>query len=313
MTITPITGPGTPYITPELLTNAPTGISWSTIPFRNATSEEQLAEQLNICQRATSMIDTACNNVLRATVNTETLWGPDYRVTVQNGTGLGRMIMSRWPVTKVLSGRFSWAVNFPPQWVDVAADQFSPEVPPIGIYGSSSPSDSGMGGQAILVAPFFVTWWGGRRGTRIEVTYVNGWPHTSLTAVSLAGDTTVQVDDCTGWSPPDASTPGAMGVFKDGATQEAATVTASSVESGPGTLTLDRPLTYGHQPGVLYTTLPENIQWAAILFCVAEALSRGATATTVQTTPGTGINTGGGVKALQDEARVLCRPFTRTI
>ena len=313
MTVMSVTGPGTPYVTPELLTNAPTGISWSTIPFRNATSDEQYAEQLNICQRATSMVDTVCNNVLRATINTETLWGPDYRVTVQNGIGIARMIMSRWPITQVLGGRVSWSPTFPPQWTTIPADQFSPEVPPIGIYGSSSPSDSGMGGQAIIVAPPWINWWGGRRGCRIETTYVNGWPHTSLTAAVEAGSTTVEVDDCTGWAPIEVGGVGALGVLKDGATQEALTVTEASAVSGPGTLTIDRPLTYGHQPGVLFTTIPESIQWATILFCVAEALSRGSTATTVQTTPGTGVNTSGSLRTVEDRAKMLCRPFTRTI
>jgi hypothetical protein len=45
-----------------------------------------LAEQTNICWRASGIIDNYCNQVLRATVDTEYLSGPNYRVTVQTGS-----------------------------------------------------------------------------------------------------------------------------------------------------------------------------------------------------------------------------------
>lgn len=306
-----VTGPGTPYVTPAMLTNAPTGISWATIPFRNATSDEQYAEQLNMCQRATSMVDTACNYVLRATINTEVLSGPDYRITINPDTGVARAMMTRAPVVQVLGGNVSATNQFPPSWVSLAATSFVPEVPPIGIYGTSSPSDAGEGGPGILVQPGVVTWALGRNGYRLSLTYVNGWPHTSLTDAVDAGSTTVPVDDCTGWAPVDVGGQGATGVLKDGATQEAVTATAATATSGPGTLTLSRPLTYGHQPGVICTTLPEQLQWATILFCVAQALSRGSTATTVQATPGTGQSSGGGVTDVEKRAVELCHPYRR--
>jgi hypothetical protein len=306
-----VTGPGTPYVTPAILNSAPTGISWSTIPFRNATADQQYAEQLNMCQRATSMVDTTCNHVLRSTINTESLDGPDYRLTIRSPSGVARAMMTRWPVTQIVSGRVSSSFSFPPSWTSVAANQFTPEVPPIGIYGTSSPSDAGEGGQGILVAPGIVTWARGRNGYRLEITYVNGWPHTSLTAVVLAGASTISVDDCTGWAPVTSGGQGATGVLKDGATQEAITCVSATALSGPGVLTLSRPLTYGHLEGVVCTTLPEQVQWAAILFCVSQALSRGATATTVQATPGMGQSSGGGVTDVEKRAVELCRPYRR--
>lgn len=311
MTVDLVTGPGTPYVTPANLTNAPTGISWLTIPQRNATSDEQYAEQLNMCQRATSMVDTACNHVLRATINTETLYGPDYRITVNRTTGVTRAMMTRWPVTQVLSGQVSPAASFPPSWTTLSASMFAPEVPPIGIYGTSSPSDAGEGGQGIYVQPGIVTWAMGRNGYQLKITYVNGWPHTSITTSADAGATTITVDDCTGWAPVTPGGQGATGVLKDGATQEAVTCLSSSVTSGPGTLTLTRPLTYGHLAGVVCTTLPEQVQYAAILFCVAQALARGATATTVQSTPGTGQSSGGGLSDIEKRATDLCHPYRR--
>src|SRR5271170_3440588 len=119
-----VSGPLTPYITPAILTAAPTGISWRTIPTSKSTPAEQQAEQMNICLRATSMVETAANNVLRATVDTETLYGPDFRVTVNQNTGNCRLLLSRYPVTQVLGGQFANAATFPPQWVAVAGNQF---------------------------------------------------------------------------------------------------------------------------------------------------------------------------------------------
>jgi hypothetical protein len=308
-----VTGPGTPYVTPAMLSNAPTGIAWATIPFRNATSNDQYAEQLNMCQRATSMVDTACNHVIRATVNTESLVGPDFRLTVNQDTGVARAMMTRWPVIQVLGGQVSTTSSFPPNWTSISATAFRPEVPPIGIYGTSSPSDAGEGGQGILIAPGYVTWRHGRNGYSVLIQYVNGWPHTSLTNIVNAGASTIQVDDCTGWAPVTIGGQGATGVLKDGATQEAISCTAASASSGPGTLTLSRPLTYGHLEGVMCTTLPEQIQYATILFCVAQALTRGASATTVQNTPGTGESSGGGITDIEKRATELCHPYRRVL
>jgi hypothetical protein len=304
-------GPGTPYITPQLLTNAPTGITWKSIPTPRATVAEQYAEQINICARATSMIDTACNQVLRATIDTETVLGPDYWMTISNSTFVGRALLSRWPVLQILGGSWNATATFPPDWQPIAANQFAIERPIIGLYGTSAPSDSGEGGQAVLIAPGYITWAFGRNGIQLQIQYVNGWPHTSLTADASAGDMTIAVDDCTGWAPVTAGGQGACGVLKDSADQESVTCSAASVSAGPGTLVLSSPLSFGHGAGVLLTTLPEQIQQAAILYCTYQALVRGATATTVQTITGTGENTAGGASSLEEQARMLCMPYRR--
>ena len=51
----PAYGPVSPYVTPQMLISAPTGISWNTIPpGANVSPIQRLAEQANICGRATS-------------------------------------------------------------------------------------------------------------------------------------------------------------------------------------------------------------------------------------------------------------------
>ena len=308
----PVTGPGTPYITPTILTNAPTGISWSTIPDRNAVPAAQTAAQLDICARASSMIDGACNQPLRCTVDVETWTGPgDFRCQLQP-TGVTRLLSSRRPVTAVIGGRVSSSASFPRSWQTVPANQFEPEIALIGVYGTTAPGASGAGGQAILMAPGWVTWCFGRMSSRIEVTYLNGWPHCSIQAPVTAGATSVTVDNITGWL-------GAAGNVYDGGQQEFVTVTAvtpavTGAITGPGTLGLSAPLTYGHPAGALLSTLPQSVHQAALYYCIAQALTRGATATAVQAVSGGA--TGGGPSSSEDYYKLadsLVQPYKLVI
>ena len=286
----PIVGPGTPYITPAILTAAPTGIAWNTIPDRTSTPAQQLAEQLNICVRASSLADRAANQPLRATVDIEPFQGPgDFRLQIQSN-GVARILTSRSPILSVVGGRISAATAFPRNWQTIAANQFEPEKPLLGIYSTSAPSAAGSGGQAILLAPGWITWSNGRLGSRLEVTYINGWPHGSLTASATAAGTTLHVDDITGWA-------GAAGCVYDGNQQEFITCTAVTPDtagalSGPGTLTLSAALTFPHLPGTLVSCLPAAIMQACIYYATAQALTRGATATAVQSLGG-GVAGGG--------------------
>jgi hypothetical protein len=308
----PVVGPGTPYITPAMLTAAPTGISWSTIPERNATPQQQLAEQLNICARATAMVDGYCNQPLRATIDVESLQGPGEFRCQNYPTGVTRLLLSRGPVVAVISGRVSSAAAFPPSWSDIPANQFRPEKPLLGVYGTTAPGTSGGGGQSVLLAPGWVTWLLGRSGCWVEATYLNGWPHASLTAAATAGANTIAVDDITGWV-------GAVGNLYDGGQQESVAVTAvtptvSGAISGPGSLTLATTLSYSHSDGVLVSALPQSVQQSAIYFGIAQALTRGATATAVQSLSGSSAGSGPGTSAQYTAAaQALIHTYRRVI
>jgi hypothetical protein len=258
------------------------------------------------------MTDAIVNGVLRATIDTETLSGPDYRITIQQSTGTVRMICERWPILSVQSVLTS-ANTFPRQWTALPSGYYDVEHPVVGVYGTSAPSASGDGGQSILMAPWG-GWCLGRNGFRVQATYVNGWPHCGTTGTTAAGVSTLAVDDCTGWAPPEPGGQGATGTIQDGAGQEVITCTAASVTSGPGTLTLATPLAYGHTANIVVTTLPPQVQWAAILLAVGQALERGSTATTVQQLPGTSSSVS--VSSIE-EADILARgwlaAFRRTV
>lgn len=280
------------------------------------TDAQKQAEQLNICMRSTAMVDTYCNQPLRATLDTEFQSGPDYRITVQSGTGNGRVILQRWPVLSIQSVQVS-PNTFPRQFTTVPANCYDIEHPVIGLYGTSAASGAGEGAQSILLAPGWVTWWNGRNGFWVKTTYINGWPHTSLTQAANIGDMSLHVDDCTGWATVSETlgSTGVTGVIYDNGAQEVAKATATSATAGPGTVTLASPLIYPHAAGTLYTSLPASVIQAAILYSTAQALTRGATATTVQTIPGGGSGGGGGKGAadVAGEAELLLDPYRRVI
>ena len=96
------------------------------------------------------------------------------------------------------------------------------------------------------------------------------------------------MNDCTGWAITNyyGTYTGATGRIVDSGQQEAVHVTAASVTAGPGTLTLSSALNYPHQAGTLVTTMPAAVEQACIYFCTAEALTRGATSTTIHAVGG---------------------------
>ena len=318
-----------PYISPVTLTTSPTGIDWTTIvPWDDATPAQNEVEIWNMCARATAKVDGYCNQTLRATADTELFHGPDYRVTVGPGGGgsyptpywgnagfNARIILSRWPVLTVTNVQTCPNSQWPRQWTSLPTGYYEPETPSIGIYGASQPGGSAQGGQAIIVAPGYITWGLGRNGWAIQVSYVNGWPHTEISVTATAGESVITVDDTTGWATENyyGTYTGATGVVKDSGQQEAIHVTTSSTISGPGTLTLSSPLTYPHQAGTLITTLPATIEQACILFATAEALTRGATSTTIHDIGGHSQGTGGDVVGLTTEAELLIHSYRRTL
>ncbi len=310
---------GTPYITPSMLTSAPTGIAWNIIPFPKATTQQQLAEQTNICWRATGIVDNYVNQVLRATADTEYLSGPDYRVTVQNGSGNGRVVLQRWPVLKVLACSVSPNASFPRQWTTLPSGMYDVEVPIVGMYGSTTASAAGEGGQSILIAPTYVNWALGRNGYRLAISYLNGWPHTSLTASASANASTLAVDDVTAFA-------GAAAFVYDGATSETVTVSSvtananltlpvsgTTVPAGPGTLTLSSPLVNAHAAGIVVSSMPQDIVWAAILAATTQALESGIDAITIQNIPGSQTVGGHGVTELAQQYEVILGPYRRVI
>jgi hypothetical protein len=279
--------------------------------------------------RASSRAEGYVNMTLRATVDTEVLYGPDYRVTVGPASGgswptpwwgnsaaqNARIILSRWPVLEVTGVQVCPNGLWPRQWTSVPSGYFAPEVPVLGVYNSVAPGGSADGGQAILVGGGYINWTGSRNGWAIEVTYINGWPHCSLTSAVTAGATSLPVNDCTGWAITNyqGTYTGATARIADSGWQEAVHCTEASVTAGPGTLTLSSALNYDHAAGTIITTLPASVEQACIYFCTAEALTRGATSTTIHSVGGAAQSSSGGARELIEEGELLLHAYRRTI
>ena len=253
---------------------------------------------------------------MRATTDSVVLYGPGVRVgTPRNcGTEPARLILKRWPVLEIVSVQVAQN-TFPVVWSTVPSGNYAVENPVSGLYGSVAPTAAAEGGQGILVSSQYVNWAYGRNGLAIGVEYINGWPHAGLTAAAAEGDTALAVDDCTGWAvtSPVTGYAGATGTVYDAGAQEVIHVASSSATAGPGTLTLAAPLQSAHAAGVIVSSLPQSVVWAAILFCAAQALTRGATSTTVREVPGARQEGGGGASDLAKQACALLAPYRRII
>jgi hypothetical protein len=305
-----------PYITAPMLTSGawPVGVDFTTLPpGRQQTPGANYAAVTNVAAEATTECDACCNQPLRATAVTEEFHGPGdggNRVTVQAGSGLCRIILQRFAIQQVTAVQVSPNV-FPRQWTVLPAGYYEPEYAPIGLYGSQAASAAGQGGQAVLIAQGYVG--RQRNGWVIQVSYLHGWPHTALTAAAVIGATTLTVDDCTGWAPITAGGFGAAGVLYDGALQEPNNVLSATATAGPGTLMLTSPLQNAHEPGVAFSSLPQDVIWASALFAGAAALVRGASATTIRDTPGRGSGSDGGSSGLHKAAVAKLGPYRRII
>ena len=204
---------------------------------------------------------------------------------------------------------------WPRQWTQLPAGWAEAESPAIGLYGSSAPSGDASGGQAIIVGPGYIGWQYGRNGWAIEVTYLNGWPHASLTAYVAAGVTTLPVNDCTGWAVTNyyGTYTGATGVIKDSGQQEAFHVLTATAAAGPGNLALSAPTNYPHQAGTIISTMPHAVEQACIYFAAADALTRGATTTTIHAVGGGAQSSGGGAQQLIEEGELLIHGYRITL
>jgi hypothetical protein len=308
-----------------MITNAPTGISWSIIPFPKSTSAQQFAEQTNICWRATQIVDGFTNQVFRSTIDNEQRSGPgEFRINVESDTGVVRWVLTRWPVTEILAIQTSPNAVFPRQWQNLPQGMWDIENPLIGVYNSYVSTGSGAsGGQAIQIAPGFIGWSLGRQGYRVACSYVNGWPHAGLREDVVAGSTTMNVDDVTGMT-------NATVFVYDGASTERVHVNSVVAEAnvtlpngggtapaGPGNLTLSTPLKFNHSGSIPATVtvsaIPTDVLWATILAATTQALDAGITSVSIQNLPGSQTVGGHGIHDLITSYEMILEPYKRVI
>ena len=291
----------------------PLGIDWTSIPVRGASAFQQQAEQVSLCWRASARMDQICNQVLRATVDTEQLRGPDFRLTVDNSTGEGRFIVSRWPIIQILTVQVAQSAIYPPNWNTVPPGNYHLEFEPFGELNSYLAGSAAAGPAALMLAPGTIDWFQGRNAYFVQVGYINGWPNSGIQGEVTADATQVNVDDITGWVSP---TGGSTGWIYDGGNTEAIQVFAAQPDtvgavSGPGTLTLAQPVEFAHAPGIRVSAMPPTLQWAAGLLAAGMALTRGSTAVVAQSLRSRAVNQGSDAQAFLAEAKDILQPYAR--
>ncbi|MDI3341275.1 MAG: hypothetical protein QJR03_12170 [Sphaerobacter sp.] len=237
--------PQAPLLTIDEFKQAPTAIDLSNLA-RSGTQADQDAELARVIARASSWIYAYCRQVLVATQDTEThfvrpdRWG---RLTV---------LVNRFPVRSVTAIQWRQSPQSGWQVSDVAKVQVNGRL----VTATDAVPGREFGGQ-----PY-----------EIQITYVNGWPNTTLAEAAAAGATSVTVASAFGVSAGDV-----LHVYDGGSTED---ITVASVSGN--TLTLASPLMYAHAQGVSVTALDPVVKEAAILVASWMIRQRGLDAWTIE-------------------------------
>jgi hypothetical protein len=283
----------TPYLTIAEYKQAPTSIDVDNLVSYSTDPAVQNAELANVIARASSWIDTYCNQVLAATTTTERQrlrMSPDGYIKVHP---------DYWPVVAVTSFSYGATPNGLATYPDLSQawiEKQSIVVPWTAgnmNWSSAGPLNLGMAGQP--------------RGTVFcEYTYVNGYANTTLAASSSAGASSITVADSTGIVPNSKLT------IYDGLNTENVTV-SSTYTPGSTTVTLARNAVNAHSSGVCASALPPAIKQAAILATTAFLKVRGDSSLTMAVTDSVSSSKSGSQYTGEDLALAeeLLKPFRR--
>jgi hypothetical protein len=243
-----------PYLTADEYRNAPTAIDIDNLVFDSTDPDIQKSELINVIARASSWIDTYCNQILSATSETEsqrTRISPDGYIKFHpryNPVIALTALQYGNPSTNLIT-----ATNIASAWIE---DQQI-------LYPYANLSTS-MTSQGPLQFGFPNT---SGQQVYIKYTYVNGYVNT-LIASATAAATSLTVTNGTG------IVAGLHLKIYDGMYSENVVV-ADTYVFGSTTVPLTAPLVYTHTAGVSISALPPAIKEAAILVTTSFLKVRG--------------------------------------
>lgn len=257
-----------PYLTLDEFKNAPTSIDIDNLVFNSQDPDVQDAELRNVIARASSWIDTYCNQVIGATVETE-----QQRSRISTDGSI-RLHPRFSPVVALLDFNYGYPTN---------------------MVNLGDCSIAWIEDEEIIIPNTMLTNWtsqgplsfgsyNGGPGNQVflNYTYVAGYTNTITALPSTAGDTEIELLDGTG------IVAGDMLQIYDGMNTENITV-ANTYVFGSNIVPTVRPMVYNHGLGVSVSALPPAIKEAAILITTAFLKVRGDSSMTmaVTTRPGT--------------------------
>ena len=249
-----------PYLTTAEFRSAPTAIDIDNLVFNSSDPDVQDSELANVIARASSWIDTHCNQILGATTTTEQQrtrvspdgyikWHPNYNpVIALTDLWYGYPSTNLYHVTDVSS---AWIENQQILFPYASMGSLFTNQGPLQF---GFPSNSG--------SPVF-----------LKYTYVNGYAN-DLINTAVATQSTLTVKSGVGITVGDT-----LKIY-DGMYSENVTV-ASSYTFGSTTVPLTSPLLYSHSAGISISALPPAIKEAAILVTTAMLKVRGDSSMTM--------------------------------
>lgn len=256
----------TPYLTLGEYKSAPTAIDIDNLVFNSQDPDVQDSELANVIARASSWIDTYCNQVLAATNESE-----QQRTRYTTSDGSIRLHPRYNPIIALTSFEYGYPTNMASlgdcsiAWIE-PAEIIIPNAQ-LGTWTSQGPLSFGSfnGGPSNEVF--------------VRYTYVAGYTNTTIVTAE-AGETTLTVADPTG------IIAGQMLKIYDGQYSENVTVASTYVYGDP-VVTVTRPLVYDHLPTVAISALPPAVKEAAILVTTSMLKVRGDSSMTmgISTTP----------------------------
>jgi hypothetical protein len=284
----------TPYLTVDEYKQAPTAIDYNNLVVASADPAVQDAELANVIARASSWIDTYCNQIIGATQETE-----QQRSRLRSD---GMLIVHPryFPVVALTAFSFgvdpNGLVNYPDPSLGWIEDQsiVLPYTSANLSYSSQGPLQFGM--PAIP-----------RSGVYCRYTYVSGYANTLINATVSSGATSITVADATG------ITAGTRLTIFNGLSTETVTV-ASTYSFGSTTVPLVTATAYAHASGISISSLPPAVKEAAILATTAFIKVRGDTSLVmdvISTPMSQGTQEKQGIANDLGIARELLMPFRR--
>lgn len=286
------------YVAPWEFTNAPTGVDVNALVPGASVQVNQAALIMQL-QRASQVADNLCQKVLAATLDTQ-----HGRYRVQNDLMLGPVVkvpLDYTPVVAVSAVSWGWSPSTMTVMSSLANVEFSRKTATIPIY----PPGATTAGPIVALS--------GSRAL-VNVTYVNGWANTALTATATTGATQISVATDLG------IVPGQQLRLANANSSEVVTVSPSYVATANNTATtvpLVAPTVGSYAVGDLASALPQDIKQAIIL--IAKTLIKTRSSSSVQMPsagtdhPGTEHQVSPGISDDYDLAVELLSPYRRSV
>lgn len=281
-----------PYLTLNEFKNAPTAIDIDNLVFNSTDPDAQDAELSNVIARASSYIDTFCNQILGASSDTE-----QQRTRIKRDGSI-RFHPNNSPIVALTN---LWYGSDPTQLTQMTDPSIcwleSQQV----IVPSSGLSTNYTSQGSLSLGSFT----GNTTECYLKYTYVNGYANDTIVSAT-AGQTTLTVANGIGFHA------GLMLKIYDGLNSENITI-GSTYVFGSNTVPLANPLNYSHTTGVSISALPPAIKEAAILITTAMLKVRGDNSMVMNVTTSPGHSTPGSQAIASDigMAQELLKPFRR--